>query len=313
MRNVVMGDSLISVVITAYNIEQFIGQAIESVLAQTYRNFEIIVIDDGSQDGTAEVCRRYGHNIIYHWQNNSGVAGARNTGIRLAHGELVAMLDGDDYWYPEKLAKQVETLQQHKEADFICTDHRYLIDGKESCYTSFDRNAFVRELAVKQSGDSVILRRKDLPRFFRNPFGHTSSSLFRRALLLAVGGYDVRFSVAEDMHLWFRYLAECRSFAAIRHPLIVYRIRNGSATRNPMARGNEQSSRAYEDLLHTLKAKHPDLAAALRYQVRTARLNWIYALLREGRRHDAIQVGLKALAFGMDWRIIKVLAGAIIR
>jgi glycosyltransferase involved in cell wall biosynthesis len=305
-----MGDLLVSVVMPAYNVADYIGQAIESVLAQTYRNWELIVVDNGSKDGTADVCREHGDRLIYRRQENSGVARARNEGVRLARGELVAMLDADDYWYSEKLAKQVEALERNTEADFVCTNYRYLDEVGESRCTGFDRSELARELPGSQDGTSMILSRRDFPRFFRSPFGHTTTSVFRKALFLEVGGYDERFSVAEDMHLWFRYLARCRSLVALRSPLAVYRIRQGSATRNANARGNEQTTLAYEDLLMTLGSRHPDLVGALRYRVRTARLNWVYALLRDRRRADALREGAKALVFGWDWRVVRALASA---
>jgi glycosyltransferase involved in cell wall biosynthesis len=308
-----MGDPLVSVVMPAYNVAEYIGHAIESVLAQTFRNWELIVVDDGSLDGTGDVCREHGDRIIYRRRQNSGVARARNEGVRLARGELVAMLDADDYWYPQKLAKQVETLGRHEEADFVCTNYRYLYNGEESCETAFEGNELVRELAGRHGGDSITLARSDFPRFFLSPFGHTTTSVFRKALFLEVGGYDERFSVAEDMHLWFRYLARCRSLIALRSPLAVYRIRQGSSTRNPDARGNEQTTLVYEDLLRTLGPRHPDLVPALRYRVRTARLDWVYELLRDRRRADALREGVKALGFGWDWRVVRTLAGAVVR
>jgi len=308
-----MDDPFISVVMPAYNVEPYVAQAIESVLAQTYRNWELVVVDDGSRDGTANVCRSYGDRLLYHWQQNSGVAHARNEGVRLAQGELVAMLDADDYWYPEKLAKQVEALGLHEEADFVCTNYRYLNEEGESPGTGFERSELARELLGSEGGTSITLDRSDFPRFFRSPFGHTTTSVFRRALFLEVGGYDERFSVAEDMHLWFRYLSGCRSLVALRSPLAVYRIRQASATRNANARGNEQTTLVYEDLLRTLGPRHPDLVGALRYRVRTARLDWAYALIRDRRRAAALREGGKALAFGWDWRVLRALADAAIR
>jgi glycosyltransferase involved in cell wall biosynthesis len=309
-------DPLISVVMPAYNVEPYVAQAIESVLAQTYGNWELIVVDDGSRDGTADVCRNYADRLTYYWQQNSGVCRARNEGVRLAQGELVAMLDADDYWHPDKLTMQLDALRRG-EGDFVCTNYRYLKEEGESRETAFEQNACAQELAGNQGGTSITLGRSEFPRYFRslglpNTFGHPTTSLFRRALFLRVGGYDERFSVAEDVHFWFRYLAQCRNLVALRSPLAVYRIRRGSATRNANSRGNEQTSMVYEDLLRTLGREHPDLVGALRYQARTARLDWVYALLREGRRRDAIREGMKALVFGWDWRVVKALAGAAV-
>jgi glycosyltransferase involved in cell wall biosynthesis len=302
-------DPLVSVVITAYNVADYIAEAINSALAQTYGNQEIIVVDDGSEDRTADICQSYGNRIIYHRQQNSGVAHARNEGVRLARGELVAMLDGDDYWLPDKMAKQMEALERHAEADFMCTNYVHLLEGGRISEAFFDQNEYFRELSNRQKGDTIIVERKDFAQYIRSPFGHLSNAVFRRELFLELGGYDGRFIPIEDSHFWFRYLAKCRSLLAIRIPLSVYRIRQGSAVRKPSSRSNEMATTVYEHLLSTLRSDHPDLAGALRYRVRTARLHWVHGLLRQEHRQDAFRVGVKALSFGWDWRIAKVLAG----
>ena len=111
--------SRVSVVIPAYNRERLVAEAIDSVLAQSVP-LELIVVDDGSTDGTAEVVSAYGDAVRYHWQANQGIAGARNTGIALSRGPLLAFLDSDDVWMPEKLAHQLALLDgdPHLEAVF---------------------------------------------------------------------------------------------------------------------------------------------------------------------------------------------------
>ncbi|MHC4386164.1 MAG: glycosyltransferase family 2 protein, partial [Planctomycetota bacterium] len=105
----------ISVVIPAYNIEDYIERAIDSVLAQTRQPEEIIVVDDGSTDATAQKIKAYGDQVRYIHQANKGLSGARNTGIRQAQNEWVAFLDGDDEWLPEKLQLQSELLTRNPE------------------------------------------------------------------------------------------------------------------------------------------------------------------------------------------------------
>src|SRR6476469_10004419 len=99
---------LVSVVIPAYNAERFLGEAIESVLAQGYAHFELIVVDDGSSDRTAEVARSFGDRVRTIEQENSGVSAARNAGTRAAGGELLAFLDADDRWSPGWLERMVD-------------------------------------------------------------------------------------------------------------------------------------------------------------------------------------------------------------
>ncbi|HJX31876.1 MAG TPA: glycosyltransferase [Thermodesulfobacteriota bacterium] len=122
-----MQGPLLSVIIPVYNGERYLAESIQSVLAQDYRPIEIIVVDDGSTDGTAEIARFY-KNIRYLFQKNKGLSGARNTGIAAAQGEFLAFLDADDMWMPEKLSRQVSYLAQHPDVGFVYAHRRMIIE-----------------------------------------------------------------------------------------------------------------------------------------------------------------------------------------
>ena len=107
-----MTPGLISCVIPVFNGERYLGEALESVLAQSYQPLEVIVVDDGSTDETAEVARRYGERVRYVWQPNAGETAARNLGLTAAHGEFIAFLDADDVWDSEKLERQIHPVPQ---------------------------------------------------------------------------------------------------------------------------------------------------------------------------------------------------------
>lgn len=110
---------LVSVIIPAYNREKYIAEAIDSVLAQDYAPIELIVVDDGSTDSTAEIVQSYGDQLVYLCQENQGVAAARNSGIAYAHGEYLAFLDSDDIWVEGKLSWQMALLQQNPKLDAV--------------------------------------------------------------------------------------------------------------------------------------------------------------------------------------------------
>lgn len=112
-------DCLVSIVIPVYNGEKYLGQAVESVLKQTHRPLEIIVVDDGSKDGTAVVAAEFGDALCYVLQPNGGAAAARNHGARLATGKFLAFLDADDLWTPEKLSRQLDTLAKNPNAQMV--------------------------------------------------------------------------------------------------------------------------------------------------------------------------------------------------
>jgi glycosyltransferase involved in cell wall biosynthesis len=111
----------VSCIVPVYNGERFLAEALDSILAQTHRPFEIIVIDDGSTDGTPEVIAGYAGRVRYQRQENAGVAAARNAGLELASGELIAILDADDLWHPEKLARQSARFEARPELGISLT------------------------------------------------------------------------------------------------------------------------------------------------------------------------------------------------
>ncbi|MFB2970847.1 glycosyltransferase family 2 protein [Aerosakkonema sp. BLCC-F183] len=109
----------VSVIIPVYNCEKYLAEAIESVLAQTYQPLEIIVIDDGSTDGSAEVAKHFGTTVQYCFQANSGTAAARNLGIELAKGDFFAFLDADDLWVEDKLTNQMAAFTNNPNLDIV--------------------------------------------------------------------------------------------------------------------------------------------------------------------------------------------------
>jgi glycosyltransferase involved in cell wall biosynthesis len=112
----------VSVIIPVYNGEAFIEEALESVFAQTFKDFEVIVINDGSTDGTEQRLQKYQDRMIYLKQRNQGLSASRRTGLGRSNGPLVAFLDADDVWLPQKLERQVEAARQHPECGIITTD-----------------------------------------------------------------------------------------------------------------------------------------------------------------------------------------------
>ena len=182
----------VSVVIPTYNRESFITKAIDSVEAQTYRNVEVVVIDDGSTDNTRSLLeRRYGEKVRYFYQENKGIAAARNTGIRESSGDYIAFLDSDDYWVPEKLERQMELFRKHPEYGMVASQcASVLLDG------SFrDKN---------RPGKSGWVF-TDL--FIKN-FIRTSSAVITRECLDRVGLFDEELKECEEYDLWLRIAAK---------------------------------------------------------------------------------------------------------
>ena len=132
---------LVSVIIPAYNVERYIKEALDSVFSQTYQHFEVIVVNDGTPDTPAleQILQPYLDRIVYLKQENRGLSGARNTGLRAATGDLVALLDADDIWLPDYLDKQVTYLRENPDKDLVYCNAEFFGDGIASRSALDDR------------------------------------------------------------------------------------------------------------------------------------------------------------------------------
>lgn len=203
----------VSVVIPAYNAERFLAQAVESILGQTYRDFEIIVVDDGSTDATPSVIDSFGDRIRPIRQPNAGVSVARNAGFRCATGEFVAFLDADDLWELAKLERQIALLDRRPDAG-LCFSAFHRVDGK---------------LRVLETVAVV-----DYPDFCEALLLYSCvvmMPLMRSELFAAAGGFDVRLSQCADWDMWLR-LSLMTSFAPLNEPLVRYRTWPGNMSSN---------------------------------------------------------------------------------
>ncbi|WP_415183248.1 glycosyltransferase family 2 protein [Phaeovulum sp.] len=200
----------ISVVIPTYNRASLTCAAIDSVLGQTALPDEILIVDDGSQDDTRDVLKeRYGDRINYLYQENQGVAAARNTGIQAARCEFVAFLDSDDRWLPKKLELQFNTAQDPRIV--LSATNWQWDEGGVDCFT---RNKIRSEVPFKILEDPL--------RYLIRPQGHgmlVQTCLIRRDALLALGGFDTRLRITEDNDLIFR-LADLGRFALLPEVLM---------------------------------------------------------------------------------------------
>lgn len=209
----------VSVIIPAYNQAQFLASAIRSVLAQTYQNLEIIIVDDGSTDDTAEISQQFGNVVRYFCQENQGLAGARNTGIREARGKYVALLDSDDQWLPAFLQSMMSLTTQHPEATvYYCG----------VCYTNLDGH----DLPQAATG-RVVPAEAMYQAMLRGNFLVPSTIVMRRSTILAAGMFDPAFRRLQDWEFWLRLLRNGCIFAGTHACLVRYRLHDRSLTTDP--------------------------------------------------------------------------------
>lgn len=243
---------LVSVIIPAYNAEKFIVRTLNSVIDQTYRNIEVIVVDDGSQDTTAEIIRSIANQdnrIQLLQQQNAGVAAARNLAIQESKGEFIAPIDADDIWYPENIEKQVQCMLEADSSVGVVYSWSADIDE--------DDNLTGKVHAANITG--IVFTTLLLHNFIAN----ASSTLIRRTCFEKVGYYDSSFREqnaqgCEDWDLTLR-IAEYYQFQVVPAFLVGYRKLHNSMSRNHYA-----MAKSLNLIWKSIEQKHPRIPAAIR-------------------------------------------------
>ncbi len=195
---------LVSVIIPAHNARKYVLSAIGSVLQQNYAPIEILLIDDGSTDGTAELVQREMPQVRIIQQANVGVAAARNTGLRHVTGELICFLDADDGWFPGKLAAQVSYLARHPKVGMVY--HPWQVWKSNA-------NGIFADLTPPQLSASNVMDPAQsgwiYPHLLLDCIVHTSTVMLRRAVAQKVGFFNQALSSGEDYHYWLRVSRLC--------------------------------------------------------------------------------------------------------
>lgn len=222
------GVTLISVVIPTYNMADYLGEAIDSVLLQTFRDFEVVVVDDGSTDATPKLLSRYAGQIRVLRQPNRGGAAALNEGIRSARGEWIAWLSADDAWEAQKLERQVDLVRRQPDVGLVYTDYVY-IDAHGS---SLSREHF----PLPSTPRGVLLK------LIRRCFVNGSSTLIRKDVFDRIGFYDEGDRLTPDWDFFLR-AATVVKFSHVPEPLVRYRIHAAqtSAKRASMERASRRT------------------------------------------------------------------------
>lgn len=208
---------LVSVIIPNFNNARYLADAIQSVLDQTYRFFEVIVVDDGSTDDSRAIASRFGRQIRYIWQENQGLAGARNTGIRAARGEFIGLLDADDQWAPAYLQTMMTLSRQYPDAAVYFSGARCM----NAAGDDLERTLGVPVNGYERIYESIV----------RANFLIPSTILLRHTVALEVGLFDASLRSCEDWDLWLR-MAPNYHFRGVPTPLVRYRLHNASLTAN---------------------------------------------------------------------------------
>ncbi len=264
----------VDVIIPTFNSAASICEAVDSALAQTFQAIAVLVVDDGSTDDTRElVASRFGRqsNVSLLHQANAGPAAARNLGIRQSRSDLVAFLDSDDLWAPDKLEKQVGQLDGHPEAGLSFCDVTIEGDG-DPRVTRFMRKRYRGDTSVR----GII--EADFP-------GCTPSVVVRRTVLDELGGFDESFPNNEDWDLWIRIVTRYPVFF-IEEPLAVVRARKESISRSRVLENRLSELRLWTKHAETLQqAGCP--RSVVRHKLARTHRRIAQTLRRQGRGAEA--------------------------
>jgi glycosyltransferase involved in cell wall biosynthesis len=280
----------VSVIIPSYNVAAYIEQALRTVLAQTFQDYEILVINDGSKDNTVELASAFTDSRIrIISQANRGLAGARNAGIRAARGEFLAFLDADDLWHPEKLERHVALLR-----------------SKPNVGVTYSQSAFIdddaKPLGYYQRPKLTEVDARDV--FLRNPIGNGSAPVIRAATLRDIGYvpdmangeiwyFDETFRQSEDIECWVRIALQTRwGFEGIGLPLTLYRVNTGGLSAN-LGRQFE----TWERMVEKARAINPAFVALHEAASRGYQLRY---LARRAIRMGDTGTALRLLARSLD-------------
>ena len=279
---------LISIITPTYNREAFLPAAIESVLAQSYKEFELIIVDDGSTDNSRELINAYADKdprVKYLYQENQRQSVARNYALSIAKGDFICFLDSDNYWPHDKLEKSLKAFEQHPEADIVYGD----------CITIDEQgNELHRNNMRRYSGNIAALLLKD-------NFVSMNTTMTRRKCFNEMGGMSGKRRVADDYDLWLKFSARYR-FQYIPEFLAYYRVMENQISSNKKLRF-ETNEKIILDFLAAFPdavSKYEKKAGLTAFYTRKARH---YAASDKKEAYKAIRIALGINPFSLGvWR-----------
>lgn len=296
-----------SVIIPAFNAAASLAHAIESVRAQSGPAHEIIVVDDGSSDATAEVARQFGTAIRLIRQANGGVSVARNAGAAAATGDWLAFLDADDWYAPDRLKLHADWIAEDPTLDFLTGDYEYRDAAGSLLGTSMAQHESGRMMLAKAAGATRVVMETPAERaaFVADHFGDTHTLSVPRAGFIALGGYPTGFKVCEDVHFLTRLMAKSRRTGVICQSLGAYVIHGSSATRRDPVAAQRENVRTLIDLARLADNFPAPVKLGVDKRMQSARYNLGCALNKSGQRIAAVNAVLPSLAARPGWQSLR--------
>lgn len=288
---------LVSVIVPAFNAERYLGEALQSVLGQTYPHLEVLVVDDGSADRSVEIARGFGDRVRVFTQANGGPAAARNRGLENAKGAYVSFLDADDTWLPDKTERQVAFMEAHPEVGVSYGPCLFVKNGRELTRIGWEPEKFPEGWIFEH----LLLERG---------FISINTVMVRRRCLERVGSFNESLRTAEDTNMFLRLARQCR-FGFIPDPLARYRWHETSLTkRTDVERG---TFRALEHISTLYPELHPSRSPLMRKAYALRHLMRASGSFNRGEHAEARRQARAALGYRpLLWRAWLLLAVCLI-
>lgn len=292
-----------SVVIPAYNAAATLARALDSVLAQRWPAHEVIVVDDGSADATAEVAAGFGARVKCVRQANAGPSAARNQGVQAATGEWIAFLDADDWFYPERLQVHAEMVQADPALDFLLAGYDYRDTEGRLIEPSLPASELGRLLLQRHGeGGRAVIEGPEIGAYIADQFSDTRGLSVPRARFLAVGGFPLGLRICEDVVFLLRLCAASRRAGVACRSLAVYLVHEHGLIRSDRLRAQTESVRALRTLDGEMAAAPGPVQAAWRRLVKDTYRDLAYFHSKRGERWPALRALARSARFSPRWR-----------
>lgn len=305
----------ISIILPTYNRAHLLPRAIQSVLNQDYQDWDLLIWDDGSTDETRQVVATYtDERIKYYLETNHGAAYARNRAAEKASGDLLAFLDSDDEWIPEKLARQVAALNSHPEIDALFTDFANIREGEGQVHHTFlDYQKALQKTKMERLDEDLYLIQEDFPASIATDnYIALDSVMLRHKVFSRAGGFNETLLNSEDFEFWWRLALDGYSFGFIDHELLVRYKASGSLSSNRIP-GLRNHLRALDLCVEqAMTSGYPEYAKLLDGQYRNT---WQLLMAHYGQQGDlpATYAALrKSLSYGFRPGTIRLLISSLV-
>ena len=288
----------VSIIVPVYNVEKYLSKCLDSLMRQTYKNIELILVDDGSNDGSNQICSRYAENdsrIKLIVQENKGVSSARNTGLNIASGEYIIFVDSDDWVESEYVEFLVEKIRESKADLVVCGYYNDLLNGTV-------KQLNVDKLEILMDSQEALIKCFEV----KSDMRLMCNKIFRRNIIDENKiRFNEDFTIGEDFHLIFRYIMNSKVVVYNPKPLYHYLQRTDSAMIGEFKESKLSRVKAYEDMLETSRDKYPALAAYIKAGIVLSCIKLSLEALRTDKINNKLLQSLRL-------KIVKYLKGYLL-